>query len=543
MQAANPQVGPKAGRREWVGLAVLALPALLVAVDVFVLLLAVPRLAAELGAGPTQQLWIMDIYPFMVAGFLVTMGTLGDRIGRRKLLLIGAAAFGAASIAAAYSTSVSMLIVARAALGIAGATLAPSTLALISNMFPNARQRSLAIGVWLACFLGGGALGPVVGGALLEHFWWGSVFLLGVPAMVVLLAVGPKLLPEHRDTSAGRIDLTSVALSLGAILPVIYGLKELTKSGFTSAIPVLAIAAGLAVGVAFIRRQRSLSDSGADPLLDLKLFSNRAFTAALGSLLSCTLLMGATMVLVTQYLQLVAGLSPLQAGIWMLPGMCCSILSFQLAPLVARRIRPGTLIGGGIGLAVIGLIVITQAPAVGGLRFVVTGFALASLGAGPLVTLGTDLVVGSAPLEKAGSAAALNETSGEFGYALGIAVMGSIATAIYRGHITDRVPSGVPSSVARAAKDTLAGAIASAQSLPQGVANALLTPAREGFTSGLHVVAAVAAAVMVVVAVVAVRLLRHVAAYTHAEPDAGTVHEATTPSLGTDDLATCPASI
>ena len=514
------QTGPavQAGRREWVGLAVLALPALLVAVDVFVLLLALPRLAAELGAGTTQQLWIMDIYGFMVAGFLVTMGTLGDRIGRRKLLLIGAAAFGVASIVAAYSVSAAMLIVARAALGIAGATLGPSTLALISNMFPDARQRSFAIGVWLVCFIGGGAVGPVVGGVLLQHFWWGSVFLVGVPAMALLLVLGPRLLPEHRDPNAGRIDLASVALSLGTILPVIYALKEFAKDGLSSPVPVFVLAAGLALGVTFVRRQQRLSDSGADPLLDLKLFSNRAFTTAICSLLSCTLLMGATMVFVTQYLQLVADLSPLQAGIWMLPGMCCSIASFQLSPLAARRIKPGYLIGGGIAVAVVGLVVITQAPAVGGLGFVVVGFSLASLGSGPLVTLGTDLVVGSAPVEKAGSAAALNETGAEFGYALGIAVMGSIATAIYRGHITDRIPAGVPSSVARAAKDTLAGAVASAQSLPHDVAQALLTPAREGFTSGLHLVAAVAAVVMVGVAIVAVRLLKHVNAYTQDAP-------------------------
>jgi DHA2 family multidrug resistance protein-like MFS transporter len=367
---------------------------------------------------------------------------------------------------------------------------------------------------------------------MLEHFWWGSVFLLGVPAMVALLVVGPRLLPEHRDTSAGRIDLTSVALSLGAILPVIYGLKELAKNGL-GAVPVAAVLMGLALGVTFVRRQKTL----ADPLLDLKLFSNRAFTTALGSLMSCTLLMGATMVFVTQYLQLVAGLSPLQAGLWTLPGMCCSILSFQLSPLAARRVRPAYLISGGIGLAVIGLAVIALTPAVGGLAFVVLGFSLASLGAGPLVTLGTDLVVGSAPVEKAGSAAALNETSAEFGFALGIAVMGTIATAIYRGHVADAIPSGVPAAAADAARDTLAGAVATAQTLPHDVAMALLTPAREGFMSGLHVVAAVAAVVMVVVAVAAVRLLRHVDAYTQddderdAAPEVGPCIEGAEPEL------------
>jgi DHA2 family multidrug resistance protein-like MFS transporter len=479
----------------------------------------------------------MDIYGFMVAGFLVTMGTLGDRIGRRKLLMIGAAAFGLASIFAAYSTSPEMLIVARAALGIAGATLGPSTLALISNMFPDPRQRSLAIGVWLVCFIGGGAVGPVVGGAMLQRFWWGSVFLLGVPAMVLLLAVGRFLLPEYRDTKAGRIDLTSVALSLAAILPLIYGLKELAHAGL-AALPVAAVLAGLGFGVVFVRRQQTL----ADPLLDLRLFSNRAFTTAIGSLMSCTLLMGATMVFVTQYLQLVAGLTPLSAGLWMLPGMICSIASFQLSPLVARKIRPAFLIGGGLAIAVIGLLVITQAPASNGLGFVVTGFALLSLGAGPLVTLGTDLVVGSAPPEKAGSAAAINETGAEFGFALGIAVMGTIATAIYRGRMADAIPSGIPSAAARAARDTLAGAVSAAHDLPSDVAAALLIPAREGFTNGLHVVALIAAVVMIGITVLAVRMLRHVEAYTGTSPEDEVVDEkrAEIIPVATDEL--CPAA-
>src|SRR5690242_6635957 len=222
----------RATRREWTGLAVLALPTLLLSLDVSVLYLALPKLSASLGADSTQQLWILDIYSFMLAGFLVTMGTLGDRIGRRRLLLIGGTAFGAASVLAAYSTSPGMLIATRAVLGVAGATLAPSTMALIRNMFRDPRQMGVAIGVWFSCFMGGMALGPLVGGLLLDHFWWGSAFLLGVPVMLLLVAVGPWLLPEYRDENAGKLDLVSVALSLAAILPVIYGLKALARDGW-----------------------------------------------------------------------------------------------------------------------------------------------------------------------------------------------------------------------------------------------------------------------------------------------------------------------
>ncbi len=267
---------PRAGVREWIGLTVLAFPTLLLALDLSVLYLALPHLSADLGATSTQQLWITDIYGFMVAGFLVTMGTLGDRIGRRKLLLIGGAMFGIVSVLAAYSVSAEMLIAARAMMGIAGATLAPSTLALISNMFLDAKQRGLAIAVWVSCFMGGAAIGPVVGGLMLEWFWWGSVFLLGLPVMGLLLITAPFLLPEYKDTNVGRLDLASVILSLSAILPIIFALKELAKNG-VEAMSFIILAVGLFFGVVFVRRQRTL----ASPLLDLRLFGNRTFSAAL----------------------------------------------------------------------------------------------------------------------------------------------------------------------------------------------------------------------------------------------------------------------
>ncbi|MGH3546433.1 MAG: MFS transporter, partial [Mycobacteriales bacterium] len=271
---------PLAGRKEWLGQAVLALPTLLLALDMSVLYLALPYLSADLGADSTQQLWIIDIYGFLIAGFLIAMGNLGDRIGRRRLLMIGGTAFAIISIIAAYAPSAELLIASRAALGVAGATLMPSTLALISNMFRNAKQRGTAIGIWVSCFLVGASVGPLIGGLLLEHFWWGSVFLLGVPVMVLLLATAPVLLPEFRNADAGRLDLSSVGLSLGAILPVIYGIKELAKHGLEPT-PIATIALGALLGAAFLRRQRRL----ADPLLDVSLFGNRAFGASLASML------------------------------------------------------------------------------------------------------------------------------------------------------------------------------------------------------------------------------------------------------------------
>ncbi|XVS62265.1 MFS transporter [Actinosynnema sp. CA-299493] len=491
----------RAGRREWWGLAVLALPTLLLSLDMSVLHLAVPHLAADLRPSGTQLLWIIDVYGFMIAGFLVTMGTLGDRIGRRKLLVVGGAAFGVASAVAAFSTSPEMLIAARAALGIAGATLMPSTLALISNMFQDPRQRGTAISVWMSCFMGGMVIGPVVGGVLLEHFRWGSVFLLAVPVMVLLLAVAPKLLPEYRDAAAGRLDPASVVLSLGAILPVVYALKETAKDG-VSVVGVVVLAAGVAVGAVFVRRQRGL----ADPVLDLRLFRVPAFSAAVGIMLVGALTMGGVFLLVSQYLQMVAGLSAVQAGLWLVPQAGAVVVGSLIAPRLARRFRPEFVLGFGMLVAAGGIVLFTQATGAGGVAFVVAGMSIASFGMGPQGVLCTEMVVGSVPPRRAGAAAAMSETSGEFGIAMGIAVFGSVGTAVYRDRIV--VPAEVPAEAAALATDSMAGALRAAGTLPAPLADGVLATARDAFASGLHTVAVVGAAVVVVFAVVGMVALR-----------------------------------
>lgn len=269
-------IADKAGLKEWIGLAVLAMPVLLLSLDMSVLYLAIPHLIADLQPDGTQLLWIMDIYGFMIAGFLVMMGTLGDRIGRRKLLLIGAAVFALASVFAAFSTSAEMLIVARAVLGIAGATQMPSTLSLIRHMFRNLHERSSAIGIWMSCFMVGTVIGPLLGGWILEYFTWNSVFLLGVPVMVLLLCVGPYLLPDYRNKQTGRIDLFSVLLAQIAILTVIYGLNHLAKHGIGME-SIALIVFGLAIGAVFIHRQHKL----ANPMFGLRLFQNMAFSSSL----------------------------------------------------------------------------------------------------------------------------------------------------------------------------------------------------------------------------------------------------------------------
>jgi MFS transporter, DHA2 family, multidrug resistance protein len=503
-----PATAPaRAGHREWLGLVVIALPCLVYAMDLTVLNLALPALSADLRPSSSELLWIVDIYGFLVAGLLVTMGTLGDRIGRRRLLLIGAAAFGVASALAAFSTSAEMLIVARALLGVAGATLAPSTLSLIRNMFHDPRQRTVAIGVWITSFSAGAAVGPLVGGLLLERFWWGSVFLPALPVMALLLVVGPRLLPEFRQPDAGRLDLVSAGVSLVAVLAVIYGLKQIAQDGAGWA-PALCITAGLALGIAFVRRQRRL----ADPLIDLGLFRVPAFSAALvANTLGFFVAFGMA-VFTAQYLQLVLGLSPMEAGLWSVPGAGGFIVGSLLTPLIVRHVRPAVAMAGGLAMAAVGFGLLTRLDGDMALETLVTGSVVFSLGLAPVFTLATDMMVGTAPPERAGAAAGVSETSSEFGGALGIAVLGAIGTAVYRGRMADGVPEGVSSGPADSARDTLGGAVATGHELPGPLGADLLDAARDAFTQGLQLAATLSVVVAIAAAVVAATLLPRVRA-------------------------------
>jgi DHA2 family multidrug resistance protein-like MFS transporter len=491
----------------------LLLPTLLLAMDLTVLHLAVPALTADLKPTSSQLLWITDIYGFLIAGSLITMGTLGDRIGRRKLLLIGGGAFAVASVIAAFSSSAGMLIATRALLGIAGATLMPSTMSLIRNMFLDPKQRTVAIGIWISGFSVGSAIGPLMGGVLLEHFWWGSVFLLNVPVMALLLIVGPILLPEYRDPQAGRLDLLSAAMSLVAVLAVIFGIKQVAEHGLTG-LAVVSIGLGLTIGVAFIRRQQVL----ADPLIDLKLFANRAFSVSLATntLTICSFF--GVYLFIAQYLQLVVGLSPLEAGLWSLPGAIISVIGSNLSPVLVRWVRPAFVIAGGMALVAAGFGLLTQI-GTDSLAIVVASWIVMSLGFGMTFTLTSDLMVGTAPPERAGAASAIAETGAEFGGALGIALLGSLGTAVYRSQIASAIPVDIPAELAAAAQETLGGAVAAAGQLGQStpLAGTLLDASYAAFVSGLQLTSLIGLVVVTTLAIVGVALLRHID--THAEHD------------------------
>jgi DHA2 family multidrug resistance protein-like MFS transporter len=485
-----------AGRREWLGLAVLALPTILLGLDMTVLHLAAPILSADLAPSSSQLLWIIDVYGFVVAGLLITMGTVGDRIGRRRLLMIGAAGFTVASVLAAFANSAELLIAARALLGLAGATLMPSTLSLISNMFRDPKQRRFAIAVWMTNFMIGGMAGPLIGGVLLEHFWWGSVFLIGVPPLLILLATARALLPEFGNPGQGRIDLSSVVLSTGSIIAVVYGLKEIAKDG-VHVTPLAVMIIGLVAGYTFARRQLRLTE----PLLDLRLFRLAGFSVSLGAQMFGLFVLAAMQFLTVQYFQLVLGMSPLEAGLWMLPMMVTGILGTLAGPLVVRVLRAGTAMTLGFLIAIPGLALM----ALSGRLQVVIGLAIVSVGIQVVLALTYDLVVGSAPPERAGVASGMGETGTELGMALGVAVAGSIVTAIYRGQVTAQtLPTGVPS----AARDTLGSAVAVAEQLPAPLAREVLELTRGAYTDGVQAAALVSAGIVAVLAVATATLLR-----------------------------------
>lgn len=488
----------RAGWRDWAGLGLLALPTVLLGLDVTVLYLVLPSMAAALEPSATQTLWIMDAYGFLIAGFLITMGTLGDRIGRRRLLVIGVSAFAAVSVFAAFAPSAGALILARALLGVAGATLMPSTLSLITNMFHDTQQRAVAIGVWATMFALGMAAGPVVGGALVDTFWWGAAFLLAVPIAVIVLVGARWLLPEFADPAAGRLDLVSVGLSLAAILPVVYVIKHVADAGpdLTS---LLLLVVGVTAGVVFVRRQLRLTS----PLLEVTLFTNRAFSAALGVLLIGLIGVSGTMYLVTQYLQLVEGMSPFVAGLWMGPPALAMFAAAIGAPIIARRARPGRVMGATLGISVAGYALLATASTSDALA-VAAGFTLVYLGLGAIAALGTDIVVGAAPPEKSGSAAALSETAQELGLAVGVALLGSLATALYSQRMDP--PAGASPEVADSVTTSLSGALGVADQVPAEVIEA----ARETFTSGINIASGLAGLTIAAAAVLSLTALRHV---------------------------------
>ncbi|WP_017584450.1 MFS transporter [Nocardiopsis valliformis] len=491
-------------RRRWLALGVLVVPVLLTSMDISILYMAVPAITADLAPTAGQMLWILDAYGFLLAGLLITAGNIGDRIGRRRLLLIGSVLFGAASLAAALSPTPEALIAARALMGVGGATLMPSTLALIRNIFTDPAERTRAIGLWTAGFAGGAALGPIVGGGLLEFFGWGSVFLINVPIILALLVAGVLVLPEYRAERPDPLDTLSVLLSFTAVLPLVWAIKTTAEELALSPAGGAALLFGLLTGAVFVLRQRRL----AVPLVDVSLFANRRFTGAVlaGALMMFSLV--AMMLHTAQFLQLVEGFSPLGAAFLLLPVLAAVAVTSTLSATAARLWSYRTVFVGGALTSASGMLVLGFTPAAPPIWWVLLGSALVGMGVGPVVALAVDVVVAAVSPDRAGAASAVSETANEFGAAMGIAVLGTVSAAAYRAGIQAQLPDGVPAERAEAISSSLGAALAVAEHLPTGAAESLAASAREAFVSGMAATGMVGAALLLALGLGLIVLLR-----------------------------------
>ncbi|HWM16545.1 MAG TPA: MFS transporter [Microbacterium sp.] len=487
----------RVGWRGWAALVVLMLPVLLVSVDNTVLSFALPQIALDLEPTATQQLWIIDAYPLVLASLLVTMGTLGDRFGRRRMLLLGAAGFGIVSALAAFAPSAEWLIAARAAMGVFGAMLMPSTLSLLRTIFTDRDQRRLAIAIWAAGFSAGSALGPVVGGILLEHFAWGSVFLMAVPVLVPLLILVPILVPESRDPNPGRFDPLSIVLSLATMVPIVYAIKEFAVHGAESPLPIILIVAGVVSGVLFVRRQNRLET----PMLDMALFRRWSFSGSvLVNLLSVIGLVG-FLYFVAQHLQLIVGLSPLEAGLALVPGLLAMIVAGISVVPIAKRVAPRIVVPVALSFSVLGYLLVAISTSSGTLALLVAAFVALGIGIGAAETVSNELILASAPPSKAGAASAVSETAYELGAVLGTTILGGLLAAFYRVSLT--LPAGLPDDVVHASRETLAGAVAASHTLDETLGQALRDAAAHAFDAGVGVTSLIGAGLIVVAAVIA----------------------------------------
>ncbi len=511
MRVASPVDAGQREDKRWWALAVLMLPVLLVSVDNTVLAFAVPKISAALQPTGNQLLWLVDIYPLVLAGLLVPMGSMGDRFGRRKALLIGGTGFTIFSLAAAFMPDPSLVVFARAAMGFFGAMIMPATLSLIRNIFEDAKERRLAIAIWAAAFSGGSAIGPILGGFLLEHFYWGSVFIMAVPFLLPMLILAPILVPESRDPQPGPIDPVAIVLVMLTMTPLVYGIKHTATAGFDGA-SVTTFAVAIVAGWLFVRRMLRKTT----PMLDVRLFARPDFTGAImANLLSFFSLVG-FLYFISQHFQLVSGYGPMMAGLMLLPGTVVTMAAGLVAVKLVQRFAPRTVVTGGLLFNAVGYAVVMWAGSQGSDLGLVLAFVLVGAGVGMAETIANDLVISAVPPHKAGAASAISETAYETGAVLGTAILGSILNAAYRAHLVIPDEAATPAREAsdgtnllQAAGETLGGAVRAGEQIGGAVGSELITNAQHAFDSGVLITSAIAIVLMLFAAVLSWRTLRH----------------------------------
>ena len=485
--------------RRWWALAVLCSSLLIISLDNTILNVALPALSQQLNASTSELQWIVDGYTLVFAGLLLTAGSLGDRFGRKEFLAIGLVVFGFGSLSATFSTSSTQLGLSRAVMGVGAALIMPATLSLLTNIFRDPRERGRAIGVWAGVAGAGGAIGPVIGGFLLQHFWWGSVFLVNVPVCIAALVAGFFLLPQSRDPNAPRLDPLGALLSIVGLVLVLWAIIEAPTKGWTDSSVVLAFFAGILVLAGFVLWELHTDH----PMLDVRFFENRRFTAANIAITMTFFALFGSMFLITQYLQTVLGFTALEAGLRMLPMACVMLVVAPLAPRVVERVGTKLVVGTGLLLVTAGMAWASRVPTTDGYPHLVIAMVMLSGGMGLIMAPATESIMGSLPPAKAGVGSAMNDTTRQMGGALGVAVIGSILATAYRPGVTNALTAlGAPADVITKAQDSVAGAVQAASTLPAGLGDAVAGAARFEFVDAFGGALLMASFVVLVAAVV-----------------------------------------
>jgi EmrB/QacA subfamily drug resistance transporter len=488
--------------RRWWTLAVLCVSLLVIVIDNTIVNVALPTLVRDLGSSISELQWVVDAYSLVFAGLLLTAGTLGDRYGRKGALLAGLAVFGLASGAAAFASDVDQLIGARAVMGIGAALIMPATLSILTNVFTDARERAIAIGLWSGVAGIAVAAGPVAGGFLLEHFWWGSVFVVNVPIVVVAVAVVHFLVPTSRNPVAHPIDWVGAVLSAVGLVALVWGVIEAPHQGWTSQ-PVLVAFAIAAVAAALFVRQELRAPF---PMFNVRFFRNARFTAASVTLMLTFFALIGFVFLATQYLQFVLGYTPLQAGVRTLPFALAMIVVAPLSAKFVERLGTKRIVVGGMLVFTVGLLVASTSTVTSGYPPVAIAMVLLGIGSGLVMAPATDSIMGSLPPEHAGVGSAMNDTTRELGAALGVAVIGSVMSSFYGPRVLDAVPATLPGPARDAAADSV-GAAAGVAAQVGDAGGTVLDAAREAFAYAMTRASWVAAAVALAGAFVAWRWL------------------------------------
>jgi EmrB/QacA subfamily drug resistance transporter len=485
--------------RRWWALAVLCVTLLVITLDNTILNVAIPALEEDLHASTSQLQWILDGYTLVFAGLLLTMGSLGDRFGRRGALMVGLAIFGAGSAVSAFAGSANQLIFTRASMGIGGALIMPSTLSLLTNIFRDPRERGRAIGVWAAVAGGSGALGPVLGGLLLKHFSWGSIFFVNVPIVIIAIIGGKFLLPSSKDADAPRLDLVGAGLSIAGLVAVLWAIIEGPTKGWSNGTVLGVLAVGIALVAGFVLWELNCKY----PMLDVRFFRNRRFSAANVSITLVFFAMFGQMFLGTQYLQTVLGFSALETGVRMLPNAILMVALAPMAPRLVEIVGTKLVVGSGLLIAAAGLVVIGTVPVSDGYIHILIGFCLVSGGMALTMAPATESIMGSLPRAKAGVGSAMNDTTRQMGGALGVAILGSVFATIYRPGIADKLSgAGLSAEQLTRAQDSIGGALQVANGLPTDTAAQVVAVAKQQFVDGMHRAIFVAVLVVLLAALV-----------------------------------------